>query len=200
MNKLFKDKLAFMLSAVFTPPLVVALAIFSIAFYYNDRFEYFWPWAFLGILLLIGPASIYVYLAYRKGKVTDINMSEREERLRPLIIALIGAMMVILVLLDKAAPKPLILLGLTLVSELVIVIFVTVFWKISLHALTYSTAVTLLAYLYNPWALILYIFLFPVGWARVYRKRHTLLQVIAGSLVGIVTALVIFMLFNYPSS
>lgn len=200
MTNNMKDRLAFFISAIFTPPLVVTLAILAIAVYYSDRYELFWLWAFAGILLLIGPATIYVYFAYKKGAVSDINMSEREERLRPLIISLIGAIIVMWVLMDRDAPKPLILLGMTLVSELVIIIFVTVFWKISLHALTYSSAVTLLVYLFNPLAAILYVFLLPIGWARIYRKRHTLLQVVAGSLVGIIVVLAIFLLFNYPTS
>ena len=199
MKKTFKNRLAFMISAIFTPPLVVALAILAIGVYYSDRYELFWLWVFAGILLLIGPASIYVYVAYKKGKVSDINMSEREERLRPLIISLIGAIVVMWVLMDREAPKPLILLGMTLVSELVIIIFVTIFWKISLHLLAFSSAVTLLAYLFNPLAVLLYVFLVPIGWARIYRKRHTLSQVVAGSLVGIIVVLAIFILFNYPS-
>lgn len=199
MKNSIKERFAFFISAIFTPPLVVALAILAIAFYYSDRYELFWLWAAAGILLLIGPASIYVYVAYKKGKVSDINMSEREERLRPLIISLIGAVIVMWVLMDRNAPKPLILLGMTLVSELVVIIFVTTFWKISLHALAYSSAVTLLAYLFNPLAVVLYIFLVPIGWARIYRKRHSLLQVIVGSIVGLIIVLAIFMLFDYPA-
>lgn len=198
-NKGLKDRWAFIISAVFTPPLVVALAILAIAFYYSDRYELFWMWAIIGIFLLIGPASLYVYLAYKRGKVSDINLSEREERLRPLVISLIGAMAVTWVLLNRDAPKPLVLIAITLLSELVIIIFVTVFWKISLHALAYSSAVTLLAYLYSPYAVILYGFLIPIGWARIYRKRHTFLQVLAGSFMGLFTALAIFLLFHYPA-
>lgn len=200
MNKGLKEKLAYAISAAFTPPLVISIAILAISIYYSDRYQYYWLWAIVGVMLLIGPASIYVYMAYRKGKVTDINLSDREERLRPLIIALIGAMAMTLVLLERSAPKPLTLLSLTLVCELIIIIFVTVFWKISLHALAFSSTITLLAYLYSYYAIFLYVFLVPIGWARIYRKRHTLLQVVAGSVVGVVTALAVFMLFGYPAN
>lgn len=199
MNKSNKSKLAIMISTIFTPPLMVALAIFAIALYYSGRYELFWLWALAGIFLLIGPASLYVLYAYKKGKVSNIALSEREQRLRPLAISLVGAMLGTWILLDRGAPVPIILLGITLISELVIIIFITIFWKISLHALAYSSAVTLLSYLYDNNAIVLYIFLIPIGWSRTYRKRHSLLQVIAGSLVGIITALAVFMLFHYPA-
>ncbi|MDO8513765.1 MAG: phosphatase PAP2 family protein [bacterium] len=199
MTKTIKDRLAFMISAVFSPPLVAGLAILAISVYYESRYEYFWIWALLGIFILIGPASAYVYWAFHKGNVRGLNLSEREERLRPLAIALIGAVIGTWVLLRKDAPAALTIMGITLISELVIIIFVTVFWKISLHTMAFSSVVTLLAYLYNPYALILYFFLIPVGWSRIHRKRHSLLQVIAGSLVGLITALGVFTLFHYRS-
>lgn len=191
--------MALTISGIFTPPLIAALAIFYISYYYSDSFIKLTWWSFVGTFLLVGPASGYILYGLRKGSVSDINLSEREERLRPLVLALTGAVAGAVFLLVKEAPKQLILLNLVLISELVVVIVVTLFWKISMHALIYSSIVTMLAYLYDLCILWLMVLLIPIGWARLYRKRHTLLQVIMGSVAGAVVALGVFLAFGYLS-
>jgi membrane-associated phospholipid phosphatase len=68
---------------------------------------------------------------------------------------------------------------------------VTLFWKISFHGATISAAATatLMVAGSSAWPMMLLVPL--VGWARVRLKRHTLRQVIYGSLVGALIALLL---------
>jgi membrane-associated phospholipid phosphatase len=45
----------------------------------------------------------------------------------------------------------------------------------------------------------LYLLLLPLGWARVYRRRHTLWQVVAGALLAFFLSIIIFWFFGYQS-
>jgi membrane-associated phospholipid phosphatase len=191
-----KDALALVLSSLFTPPLVAALAIFVIVIFYSHGYPKAIAWTFISVFLLIGPASICILISYYLGTIKDLNLSEREERLRPLSLSLLGAMIGTMIMLSREVPSPLLLAGFTLISELVVVIFITLFWKISMHTLTISAITTLLVLIFNGWLAMLYLLIFPVAWARIYRKRHTLAQVSAGALVGAATALLVFTLFQ----
>jgi membrane-associated phospholipid phosphatase len=68
---------------------------------------------------------------------------------------------------------------------------VTLFYKISFHGATISAAatVTLMVAGSSAWPIMLLVPL--VGWARVRLERHTPRQVIFGSLVGALIALIL---------
>ena len=69
------------------------------------------------------------------------------------------------------------------------------FWKISLHMVGVSGFVTALIFVFGPIAAIGYVALPVVAWARLYRRKHTVPQLIAGALGGaFITALV----FAFP--
>lgn len=197
MSKKLLDYSAWLVSGLFTPPLVAGAAIMAISFYYSESISYSLWWGAIGVFLLAGPAVIYILQAYRKGQMHDITLHVREERIIPLSMALVGAVIGTLMLAQKEAPLPLIVLGYTLISELALLIMITIYWKISVHALTLSSVVTLLVFLQTKRAALLYVLLFPVAWARVYRKCHTFWQVTAGSILGAVIAMAVFRYFHY---
>jgi membrane-associated phospholipid phosphatase len=172
------------------------VAIFGIADYYTAGYSKALAWTFISILLLIGPASLYVLFGYLTGHVTDINLSERDERLRPLALALTGAVIGTIFLFKKEAPTPIILVGVTLICELTVVILITLFWKISLHSLTLSSVITLFLLFFTGYAAFLYLLLIPVAWARIWRKRHTLNQTLMGAAAGAIIAFAVFALFE----
>jgi membrane-associated phospholipid phosphatase len=64
----------------------------------------------------------------------------------------------------------------------------TLWWKISIHASSLAGAATLLTALYGAMMLPAFLLLPLVGWSRVVLGRHTVAQVVVGSLVSIVLA------------
>ena len=81
------------------------------------------------------------------------------------------------------------------VSTLVIQ-FITRYWKISTHALGITAPLAVLTLLYGNETLPFWVLVPMVGWARVYVKAHTVMQVIAGSALALVSTLVFFHLFH----
>jgi membrane-associated phospholipid phosphatase len=82
------------------------------------------------------------------------------------------------------------LLGDTLFLIVVLTV-VTLVWKISFHGAAISAAATLVAVLGGTtiWTILMIILAILVGWSRVHLERHTFMQVLGESWVGIVIAL-----------
>jgi membrane-associated phospholipid phosphatase len=73
---------------------------------------------------------------------------------------------------------------------------ITFWWKISLHASSVASAVTLLATLYGTVVLPAYLLVVAVGWSRVVLRRHTIAQVVAGTLLSIALTILIVTIRN----
>ena len=197
MSKTRLDQLARIISMVTEPPFVAALAIMALGIYYSQNKPDAWVWAIWGILLLLGPASLYVIFAYRYGRLRHLTLVERRERFFPLLLSLIGAFGGAIILFEKDASTPLLLLSYILIIELVLILIINFFWKISVHMITLGAIITVMMFLRDKQLGFLYLLLLPVGWARIYRQRHTLPQVIIGAILGILIALTILRGFNY---
>ena len=76
----------------------------------------------------------------------------------------------------------------------IVMMVITFWWKISMHASSLGGAATMLTVLYGGVMLPLFVLLVLVSWSRVVLRRHTVTQVIAGSLAGIALSLVILKL------
>jgi membrane-associated phospholipid phosphatase len=73
----------------------------------------------------------------------------------------------------------------------IVMVITTCWWKISVHAATLAGALTMLTALYGVILLPTFVLLGMVSWARVLLRRHTIAQVMMGSLVSIVLTVVL---------
>ena len=71
---------------------------------------------------------------------------------------------------------------------------ITWWWKISIHAATLGGVLTMLTALYGIIVLPIFVLLLLVSWSRIVLHRHTLAQVVGGSLMGIILTLVIIII------
>lgn len=141
--------------------------------------------------LSFGP-TVYILVGVRIGKFTDPDVSIRSQRVGPFLFGISSALIGLGTLFFIHGPKNLqTLLLITIVSGVVMMI-ITLWWKISIHASSLAAAATLLTALYGSIILPVFVLLAAVCWSRVVLRRHTLGQVIAGSLVSIaLTSLVL---------
>ena len=120
------------------------------------------------------------WICWAKIKKETWDISNKENRLIPLIFTL-----VYLLSLDVFWKNKFIIIFLVNVS---IILIITKFWKISMHNYGLSAMSYLIyAFTNNIWLSLLYLILVVItGYARIYLKKHTFSQVIAGTILGII--------------
>ena len=143
--------------------------------------------------LSVGPL-LYIIIGVRLGKLSDIDVSRRSQRVGPFIFGTISVMIGWLVLILTNGPRNLQTVMVITVFSGIIMMVITFWWKISMHASSLGGVATMLTVLYGAVMLPLFVLLVLVSWSRVVLRRHTVTQVIAGSLAGIVLSLVILKL------
>ncbi|MBE3088869.1 MAG: hypothetical protein IMZ41_01180, partial [Actinobacteria bacterium] len=123
------------------------------------------------------------------------HIPEKEDRIKPLVVACISYIIcfIILYVLDG----PLFLKSIFAVSivSTVILTIITYFWKISLHTSWITFMVITFNILFGRWMLLMIPLIPVIGWARVRIKEHTMNQVILG--VGISTVTTFFIYYYY---
>ena len=152
-------------------------------------------WAVVAWLILTGLPLLYVLVGMRKGWVSDLELSRREERPRFIMVSVSSDILALALLGWGGAPRLVWALALIYATLGVTMFTISNFWKISLHMVSVSGFATLLVYAFGAEAAWLYLALPLVAWARLYRKKHTPAQLLAGALAGMtITALVLWAL------
>jgi len=166
-------------------PFLTALALFVILAHDRARDTANF-WVLLGIsafFVSIGP-MILIFWLYATGRISDLDMSIRAERARVFMAFVVFMLAGTGVLFAIHAPAIITatMAGYT-VSALVIEC-ITRFWKISTHGFGITAPIIVLSVIYGAQALPFIVLIPIVGWARVYTRAHTPLQVIAGIALG----------------
>ncbi len=147
------------------------------------------------LFLSLGPLA-YIVIGVRLGKLSDVDVSRRSERAGPFLFGLASVMLGLLTLSAMHGPKTLTtLLILTAVSG-VIMMFITLWWKISIHASSMAGAATILTVLFGSSMIPTFLLLILVSWSRVVLRRHTIAQVTAGALMSIALTIIIIKLLG----
>ena len=145
----------------------------------------------------IGP-MLFLFWLYASERISDLDMSVREERRKVFAIFIIFYLLGTLTLWWIKAPAILIASMAGYTAAGIVVQQITRYWKISTHALGITAPIVALTYLPHYGAAPLpFLVLIPlVGWSRVYLKAHTVLQVLAGVALGAVSVEIFFRLFH----
>ncbi len=189
--------LAELISTVTNPAIVFVVSLAFITYRYASTTEQFVSWTAIGTLLLVGPGVLYTLGTWKKEKRFDIDITKREDRIVPLMLACLGALIGSYLISTRLDNENLLLTSNILVTMLVALTIVTFQWKISLHTATFAALATLVSGVVNPYFSLFYGGLLIVGWARFYLKQHTVAQALAGALLGTaITGLIIVVFRN----
>jgi len=177
------------LSNIISPPIMFAITGLALGVYERP----FWPglaWGFVySLLIALSPLLVILYLL-RTGRVSDLHMSATEDRHIPYLTAVISGAVAYALLTIFDGPMLLRCLAILSVITLGVLGLINTRWLISIHA-TAAAATWLIATLIFGWVvgLILLPLLILISWIRLYLKRHTPAQVLAGIAVGLSTVL-----------
>ena len=159
-------KIATVISRIFDPFIMLAVACIVLL----SHTRVFMP----AFICIVGVPFVLFVVAVKTKFVSDWDVSNREERPKlfwPLTV--IEIISIVVFQLWFLIPMIVAFAGFS---------FITHFWKISGHAMAAALATGILVVTlgWGGWPVLLVVPL--VGWSRVVRKNHSLLQVIAGAL------------------
>jgi len=153
-------------------------------------------WALLCLLFGTVVPYLYICFLYKKKEINDMHISEKENRIKPMVVSCISYIIWFIILYVLEAPKILKSIFAVIIVSTIILTIITFFWKICLHASVITIIVITFNIIFESKWMLLMVPLIPViGWARVRIKKHTVNQVILG--VGISTVTTFFIYYNY---
>jgi membrane-associated phospholipid phosphatase len=132
----------------------------------------------------------------RRGRLSDKNISLREQRIRFGIVAIGSILLGLAVLAAFDAPAELVALLASIAVGVACGWVVTLWWKISVHAAIAAGAATVLLLVFGPALLAVWPLVAVVAWSRVQVGDHTPAQVLAGVALGVVVNATVFPLLR----
>ena len=147
---------------------------------------------FAGVLPMV-----FISRGVRRGQWDDRYVGAKRPRLIVLAFILASVTAGLALLIGLGAPRELSgYIGCMLASVAVLAAITTV-WKISIHCAVAGGSVTILTLLFGPWLVPAYLLVALTGWSRVAVKDHSTAQVIAGSVLGAVAAVITYALIPH---
>lgn len=187
-KKTLGHKIASVISVVGNPLITLSIFTLYITLKLFDGVKAGWI-SFLVIGGVAIPVAVYNYSRVKKGHITNFDLSDRKERhlVYPRLIFMVGLVTAIFFLTQQ--PMGFCLGSLVFLSMLVVSYAVNYKLKISLHtSISFFMALTLFKFGISE-GLFMLVFAFLISVSRLVLKRHTLAEVLAGGLAGIVFGL-----------
>ena len=194
----FKKSFAEFISYIAYAPMV-SIPAFAIINYFLLNFPDFvvvtTVCAFFAGILPVLLVFLWIKSKKNNGRKMDIDIPERTDRNYPLLMVIISYLIGVIILYEMNAPLITTILMFCYFSNTLIVFFINLYWKISIHAMGVAGPTTVLIYVFGPIGALFALIIPVVMWSRVYLKRHTVFQVIIGTTLGfIATAIQIYIL------
>jgi membrane-associated phospholipid phosphatase len=177
-------------SNVVSPPVIFAVLALALSWYELG----FWDgliWAAVyGFWVSLAPI-LFVLFLLQTGRISDLHMNTSKERRWPYVASVLGAVIAFLFLLIFDGPNSLHCLAIFSIIELATLSIITNFWMISIHATSIAAATMIVGLVFGllPALLILPLVIL-VSWVRLYLRRHTWAQVVAGIILGVASVYV----------
>lgn len=185
------EAIARWVSHVISPHIVGVVVTSVVSLNFSDNPLETLQWLAVLLPLAVVPPLIYLFWLVHNGTLEDIYMPERSTRVRPLTVLMIWLLICLGLVRYWEAPsivESFVLIALVLIAVLSMV---TLFWKISFHGATISAAAAATMMVAGSYAWPVMLLVPLVGWSRIRLERHTPRQVIYGSLVGALIALIV---------
>jgi hypothetical protein len=177
-----KKNLAKFISAAMNAPLIALLTFIPLILSQGVPSSL----GLIAITTLFGailPLSSTYYLV-RKGIIPDIYASDRESRTEPFLWAMASYLMGVTALLYVNAPFVVTALMACYFVNAIVMLIITFYWKISIHAVGVTGPITALVFQLGTKMLPFFLLMLPVAWARLELKAHDKKQVAAGAILS----------------
>ncbi len=143
--------------------------------------------AFVTVLPILG-----ILWLSRFSQVNDWHLHTKEDRLLPLCFTLVSLILGTVLLHQIGASREIVWACIAYIVNTVVFTAITPLWKISFHTSVTTGCIMVLGFLVDSQLGWLFLLIPLIAWARVYRKRHTLLQTVVGTLLAAANTAVVF--------
>lgn len=175
------DRSALLISNLLCPPAVAGMGMLLAAALQPTPQR--WGYAAAYIVLAICVPLLVLFCMLYRGCVSDLDVTQRHERLIPFITALGGAAAACGYLYYIEAPQLLLRFAIAHTAVMTLVFLITLYWKISVHSAGIAGVAAFFSSLIG-FPLLVFALVLLVGWSRVHLGRHTVGQVCAGGVLG----------------
>jgi membrane-associated phospholipid phosphatase len=141
--------------------------------------------------------TVFINRGVQHGQWDDRYVGAKRPRLIVLAFILASVAAGLALLVGFGAPGELTGYFGCMLASVAALAAITSVWKISIHCAVAAGSVTILALLLGPWLIPAYLLVALTAWSRVVLKDHTAAQVIAGSVLGAVAAVVTYALIPH---
>jgi membrane-associated phospholipid phosphatase len=143
--------------------------------------------AVYGFVVSLMPILLVLWLL-ATGRISELHMSDTSERHLPYLVAVVCGLIVYGLVVNFNGPQLLRCLAIFNIVTLAALGLINSRWLISFHATAISAAWMIIGLVFG-WAASLIVIPFIIGVTsiRLYLKRHTIAQVVAGLALGIGT-------------
>lgn len=191
-NFKFKHELAQIISNI-VQPVIVTIPVFIVINYFATGGTNFAVSTL--ICLLFGTfLPLTAALMWIKSNNLDLDVSNKDDRTFPLLFGALSYIIGVIMLFIAGAPTVAAILMLCYLSNIILTIFVTFFWKISVHSMGIAGPAAAITCIFGYPGLLFGFPLIMVMWSRVYLKQHTPAQVIVGAVTSFAVTWVQFRL------
>ena len=175
-----------------SPPVIASLLGFAVAISDAPTLTNGLVWGTVYGFLISGFPMLVVAYLLKTGRVSDLHLHRKEERHLAYAITIGGALITTMLVVVLKGPSLLLALVLSNLLALTAMALVNIRWLISNHAATVMATATFVSFAYGPasGAALLPLVLITL-WARLILNRHTVAQLIAGLVAGIVPVLIV---------
>lgn len=189
MSKIFAEIVSLILD-----PLIVLIPVpFFLVFEKTSNLFLSFVWAGISTFFIL-LYFLFVLVGVRLRIFSDLDLSKREQRPLAFLVGFLLTISYLTLLFLLHAPGILQIGTFALILGVVIIAIANMFTKVSWHMAVLSAFLTSIVII-EGWKVLPGFFLLPlVAWARIKTKNHTLFQTILGSLIGILTTIIFYVI------
>jgi membrane-associated phospholipid phosphatase len=188
-------RLARHLSNIISPPIMFAAVGLALGIYERPVLPGL-AWGLMyGLIVTALPMLVVIFLL-QTGRIGDLHMSHTSERHLPYLVAVFSGALALTLISLFDGPDLLRCLAILNIITLGALGIINTRWLISIHATAAGATWLIATLVFGPWVgLILLPLVVLICYIRLFLKRHTLGQVLAGVTLGL-TAVLVLRLFG----
>lgn len=188
-------RFAQLISVVFQPVFILLVIVYFSVYKHSYDVVSAFKWTLYSAIFVVLGIVVFLWARYRKI-FSDFDVTKRRERYDfYLLLFVFSAIYFTTTLGFKGIFFPLTLISFGILFGIVFFAIVNFSLKLSLHLAVLCAFVTTVFVLYG-FRIFLYIFLFIplVAWSRFFLRKHTLLEIITGGVLGVAVTLITFII------